>query len=86
MNILKQSDQLLIEQARERHPEAENDIEAVDLTAQDVYKTIQQWYNEHSTETELNASIELYGRLNFIRMELNNQQINKLSSFEVKGQ
>lgn len=85
MSLLKFTDTNLVEQCRERQPEAENDIEAVDLTAQDIYKQIQKEFEAGKTSHDLSEEIALYGHLQYIREELNNNQIHNLSSYEVEG-
>src|SRR5665647_3594692 len=70
---------------RESQPEAENDIVAVDLYSQDLYKKIQKDQQENRiSPIDQYDEIEFYGYLKALRMDLINDEVNKFSSFKRK--
>lgn len=71
--------------ARNNHPDAENDIVAVDLYAQDLYKKIEKDQRENNIgPIDQYDEIEFYGYLKALRMGLINDEVNKYSSFKRK--
>jgi len=90
MNTLKQMKDFPISDREETlqlayslHPEAETDVEAVDLLSQDLYKKIQEEMDSKPGNEQYDE-IKYYGYLKFLLHELNNEEINKQSSFTIK--
>jgi hypothetical protein len=72
----------IIEEANKRHPEASNNIEALDLYAQDIYKEIQA--NDKPNFYEENEyNIHLYHVIRLTRQDENNKMIEQVSSFKI---
>lgn len=74
----------MVQQCRERHPEAESDIVAVDLTAQELYKVIQNDIAKGVAVKNQYDEIEKYSYLKTLRQTLLNEEIEKQSSHKIK--
>lgn len=70
----------ILQQVKEQYPEAENEIVAVDLSAQALYKKIQEGLQSKAPIDQYD-DIELYHYLRKLRLKLLNREINKTSSF-----
>jgi cell fate (sporulation/competence/biofilm development) regulator YlbF (YheA/YmcA/DUF963 family) len=68
--------------AQNAHPEAETEVEAVDLLAQDIYKQIRFKMGQNKG-VYLKDEIEYYGYLQSLRTELNNREIQKISGYKI---
>jgi|GEM_PF-1596967 len=66
----------LIAEAREKHPEAENDIVALDLLAQDIYNGA---VDASASEAEYNALASKYHALVGLRADILNAAIENES-------
>ncbi len=72
----------IIEEANKRHPEASNNIEALDLYAQDIYKEIQA-NNKPNFYEENEYNIYLYHVIRLTREDENNKMIEQVSSLKI---
>lgn len=80
----KLMDSVVVKECMLRHPEAENEIVAVDLEAQAQYKELQKVFGiEPMTKVQL--KITRYNYLKDLREHLNNQRIEQLSQFTINN-
>ena len=70
--------------AKEAHPEAENDIQALDLYAQDLYKKIQKDRERGAKANDQYDEIAFYGYLGRLRTEIMQKTIINESSYKIK--
>jgi hypothetical protein len=73
----------IIDEANKRHPEASNNLEALDLYAQDVYKEIQSNNSNLNFYEENEYNIHLYHVIRLTREDENNKMIEQVSSFKI---
>jgi hypothetical protein len=67
-----------------KHPEAENEIVAVDLEAQEQYKALQKVFGKEPME-KVQLKISSYNYLRDLRNHLNDIHLQNLSSFIIKN-
>jgi peptidoglycan hydrolase CwlO-like protein len=60
----------LLQEARNKFPNAENDIVSIDNYAQEIYNSLKELFGKK----EYNEKVKLYGELKMLREELINQQ------------
>lgn len=77
-------DAAVIKECMLKHPEAENEIVAVDLEAQAEYKAMQLVFGK-KPQKEVQIMISRYNYLRDLRDHLNEVHIEKLSSFIIKN-
>ena len=82
---MKILDATLIERAHKKHPGAENDIEALDLYAQGIYKELQVEMDKPGfiQSKSIEDKIDLYHILVALRQQLLQDEIEKQSKSEV---
>lgn len=70
--------------AKEAFPDAENDLVAVDMLAQDIYKFIRNNENNSNPAIDLYDEIEFYGYLQYLRKTIFKRMIEEDSEFKIK--
>lgn len=77
-------DAVVIKECMLKHPEAENDIVAVDLEAQEQYKSLQEVFGKEPMN-KVQLKISSYNYLRDLRDHLNAQRVEQLSQFTIKN-
>lgn len=77
-------DHIVVKECMLKHPEAENEIIAVDLEAQAQYKALQEVFGKEP-QSKVQIMISRYNYLRDLREHLNQLHIQNLSSFVVKN-
>ncbi len=80
--ILSASDRLLVELCQSLHPEAETEVEAVDLTASELHKQIRRFPKGCSQFYRLRFMID---HLNSLRERLNDIRAKVLQTFTTRN-
>jgi ribosome recycling factor len=70
--------------AKEAHPEAENDIVALDLYRQDLYKKIKKDFDNGATATSEYDEVAFYGALGLMKTDMVRKLIVNESTYKVK--
>jgi RecA/RadA recombinase len=86
MIVKQQSKEAALEIARQKFPDAENDIVRLDLYAQEVRKELlDMMERDHAVTDEQRPTADLYAYLVKLRKEMLDEVIEKESGFEVVG-
>lgn len=77
-------DNIIVKECMIKHPEAENEIVAVDMEAQAQYKALQEVFGKEP-QNKVQIMISRYNYLRDLREHLNQVHIQNLSSFVIKN-
>ena len=74
----------LIKEAREKHPEAMSEVEALDLYGQDIYKELQTDNSNQNFHEDNKEKIELYHTIYSIRDKELDRLVDEISNYKIK--